>query len=153
MNFNQNIIPFDCVGDFKLYQSFEKTKAIFKGQGINYNIETQSNQGCNPPVSWKIITVKDTISLVFAKEKLFEIYLEGNFNGSLPNGIHIGMSMEEAKQIDKTLTFDEWEENYVSQNGYWIEDNLDDDTIMSITIFIKELLDDDTFFSYKWCDK
>lgn len=153
MDFNKNIIPFEGIGDFKLYGNFENIKSLFKGQGINYNIEEQSNKGCNPPVPWKIIRVKDTISMIFAKEKLFEIYVEKNFTGKLPNGIYVGMSLEEAKEIDKSLTFNDWEECYESNLGYWLEDNLDDGTVMSITIFIKEITDDDEFFSYKWCEK
>lgn len=153
MNFNNDIIPFKGIGDFLLYENFNNIKKIFKGHGINYNIEDQPNKGCTPPVSWKIIKVKDTITLIFAKDKLFEIYVEENFKGKLPNGIHIGMSIEKAKEIDNTITFNDWEECYESKLGYWLEDNLDDGTIMSITIFIKEILDDETFFSYEWCEK
>ena len=150
MDFNKDIIPFEGVGDFKLYESFEDTKKLFKGQGINYNIENQSNKGCTPSVPWKIIKVKDTITLMFAKDKLFEIYVEQNFTGKLPNGICIGMPLEEAKRLDSSLTFNDWDECYESDLGYWLEDNLDDGTVMSITVFIKEILDDDTFFAYEW---
>jgi hypothetical protein len=34
--------------------------------------------------------------------------------------------------------------------GYWIEDNLDDKTVLTISIFIPELLDEDVFDSYEW---
>ena len=34
-----------------------------------------------------------------------------------------------------------------------LEDNLDDKTVLTISIFIPELLDDDVFDSYEWVEK
>ena len=58
--------------------------------------------------------------------------------------------IEEALSIDPTLAYNEEEEDYGSEEGYWMEDNLETEKVMSITIFIKELLDDDLFFTYEW---
>ena len=34
--------------------------------------------------------------------------------------------------------------------GYWLEDNINDNSVMSISIFIKEAIDDDLFDKYEW---
>ena len=79
--------------------------------------------------------------------------MENDFVGKLDNGICIKMPMEKVLEIDPTLEFDDWEEDYQSKNGYWIEDNLDDKTVLTISIFIPEILDDDVFDSYAWVEK
>ena len=78
------------------------------------------------------------------------IEFDEGYTGKLKNGIYIGMPIEEALSIDPTLAYNEEEEDYGSEEGYWMEDNLETEKVMSITIFIKELLDDDLFFTYEW---
>lgn len=151
--FDYKIEPYKGIGNFKFYQTLENAKAEFIGKGINYNIEIWPNSGHTPEVPWQIIRVKDAFSLFFANEKLFKIVLEGNYKGCLPNNVQIGTSLTEAMKLDKTITFNDWDECYESELGYWFEDNLDDGTIMSISIFIEEILNEDTFFSYEWCQK
>lgn len=34
--------------------------------------------------------------------------------------------------------------------GYWLEDNINDNSVISISIFIKEAIDDDLFDKYEW---
>ena len=58
--------------------------------------------------------------------------------------------MDDALKIDHSLKFDDWNEDYESESGYWLEDNIDDNTVLSIAIFIKEVLHDETFFKYNW---
>ena len=55
--------------------------------------------------------------------KLFKIVLWQDYSGSLPNGISIGMQVSEAKTLDPTLEYDEWNEDYESSSGYWLEDD------------------------------
>lgn len=55
------------------------------------------------------------------------------------------MKLDEALAIDPDLEYDDWEEDYQSPHGYWLEDDLDNGTVMSITIFIKEALDEELF--------
>ena len=141
---------FEGYDNFVLKQSFQDTIGILKANNIQYKLDHWSNKGCTPEVPWDIIRTNG-ISFFFAKDKMFKIYFEEGFTDSLFNGIRIGMSMEEALSIDPSLSYDEWEENYSSEKGYWLEDNLENNTVMSITVFIKELEDDDTFFSYNWC--
>ena len=37
-----------------------------------------------------------------------------------------------------------------SDNGYWLEDDLTNNTVLSISVFIKEVLDEDVFYRYEW---
>lgn len=146
----ENVIPFDGLGDIKLLSSIEEVKNFLKNNNIKFTIEYQSNKGCNPEIPWTMIHIENSITLSFAMNKLWQIYLEEKYVGQLPNGIKIGMAMDEALKIDPTLEYDDWNEDYNSKQGYWIEDNLDNNTVLSITIFIKEVLDDELFFQYKW---
>lgn len=146
----EKIIPFEGLGQIKLLSSLDDVKKILTQNKIKYTTEYQSNKGCNPEVPWTKLCIDNSITLIFAKNKLFEIYCIGKFSGTLPNGIKLGMKMDEALRINSTLKFDDWNEDYSSDNGYWIEDNLDDNTILSISVFIKEILDDKIFFKYEW---
>lgn len=146
----EKLVPFIGIGKIKLMSLLDDVKKILKDNNVNFTIEYQSNKGCNPEVPWIMLHIENSITLSFAKNKLWEIYCEGSFSGELPNGIKIGMPLDEALKIDPSLKFDDWNEEFESSEGYWIEDNLDDNTVMSITIFIKEVLDDDIFFRYEW---
>ncbi|MCC8042191.1 MAG: hypothetical protein LIO69_01465 [Oscillospiraceae bacterium] len=150
MNKSILIKPFEGVGDFTLKSSYKNTLAALKSEKINYTVEVWPNKGCTPEVAWKIVHIENSLNLFFAKDKLFKIYIDGTFNGTLPNGIKIGMTMSEAQCIDSSLLYDDWNEDWSSENGYWLEDDIDSNTVMSITIFIRELLDDDVFDRYEW---
>ena len=78
------------------------------------------------------------------------MYVEYPYEGELPNGIKVGMNMDDAIKIDKQLSFDDWEEEWISPNGYWIEDSIDNNTVLNISVFIPELLDDELFDKYNW---
>ena len=147
------IIPYVGTGIFKLDASYDEVKALLQEQGISYKEEVSQPNDIDPP--WYIIGISkdgekdDAISITFAKNRLFRICLYEGFEGTLPNGIHIGMSLDEAQKIDPTLTFDDWDEMFISANGYWTEDDAYTKKICWITIFIPALERDD-FFKYKW---
>jgi hypothetical protein len=147
---NMPIIPFTGYGEFRLYQSIEDAKAIIKSNRMHYVMELWDNDDCTNPVPWTIIRAEKNIHLFFANNKLFKIYLCDNCSGVLPNGIKIGMPMEKALVLDSELSYDDWEEDYQSPKGYWIEDDLDRNTVMSISIFIKEALNEEEFDKYEW---
>ena len=54
----------------------------------------------------------------------------------MPNGLKIGMPIEEASKIDTELKFDDWEEDWQSPLGYWIQDEATS-KIVTITIFVE----------------
>lgn len=146
----QNAYPFVGLDEIKLLSSLDSVKDYLKKKGVKFTVEYQSNKGCEPEVPWTILHVDNSISLMFAKDKLWQIYLEEKYVGSLQNGIRIGMPLDEALKIDPSLKFNDWDEDFESLEGYRIEDNLDNNTVLSISIFIKEALDDEIFFRYEW---
>ena len=148
---NWDIIPFKGVGKFKLYSSVEDVKKILDDEKFSYSEEIQRHETWTIPEPWILISIKDTINFWFAKNKLFEIWVEKKFNGKLRDGRHVGMSMKEACKIDSELKFDDWEENWESSDGYWIEDEMDTKQVIKIAVFIKEVLDYDLFEKYEWC--
>lgn len=150
MNNNELIVPFKGVEGYWLKSSFESVITTLKKKGVKYKVEVWANKGCTPEVEWKIIRTENSLNFFFAKEKLFKIYIDGNYKGTLPNGIRIGIPMSEAQRIDSSLRYDDWNEDWSSDEGYWLEDDIDSDAVMSISIFIKELLDDDLFDKYEW---
>ena len=148
---NETIIPYNGFGDIDFSMSFDTVIKKLKENNVRYITEHWPNKGCSPEVAWDIIRIGNNISVFFAKNKMFKVYFENDFSGKLENGIRIGMSIKDALTIDPNLEFDEWEEEYISKSGYWLEDDPETNNIISITIFIKELEDDDKFFSYEWC--
>ena len=147
------IIPYVGTGIFKLDASYDEVKALLVKQNISYKEEISQPNDIDPP--WYIIGISkagekdDVMSITFAKNRLFRICLYEGFEGKLPNGIHIGMPLDEAQKIDPTLTFDDWDEMFISANGYWTEDDVNTKKLCWITIFIPALERDD-FFEYKW---
>lgn len=147
------IIPYVGTGIFKLDASYDEVKSLLAEQNISYTEEISQPNDIDPP--WYIIGISkagekdDVMSITFAKNRLFRICLYEGFEGKLPNGIHIGMPLDEAQRIDPTLTFDDWDEMFISANGYWTEDDVNTKKLCWITIFIPALESDD-FFDYKW---
>ena len=137
MNINTlEITPYRGIGEINFNLSLDSIKDYLKENGIKYTIDVWDNKGCDPEVPWSIIRIGKDISLFFAKGKMFKIYLEGDYNGSL--------------EIDPSLTFEDFEEYYSSSLGYWLEDDIESQSVSSITVFIKELLDEEVFFAYNW---
>lgn len=148
---NETIIPYNGFGDIDFSMSFDTVIKKLKENNVRYITEHWPNKGCSPEVAWDIIRIGNNISVFFAKNKMFKVYFENDFSGKLENGIRIGMAIKDALTIDPNLEYDEWEEEYISKSGYWLEDDPETNNIISITVFIKELEDDDEFFSYEWC--
>ena len=150
LDFREKLVPFKGTSIFSLYGLKNEICNILDTQHISYTTEIWSNEECTNPVPWTIIRIQDGISLFFANGKLWKIYIVAPFKAELSNGVKIGMSMEDAQKTDSTLTYDDWNEVWTSDLGYWIEDDLDDDTVMSISVFIPEVLNDEVFDKYEW---
>lgn len=76
---------------------------------------------------------------------MFKIYIMNDCEAKLPNGIKVGMSIEKSKEIDKTLSYDDFNEVYLSFNGYCLESNPKTNNVFSIQVFVKEIDDEDFF--------
>ncbi len=146
------VVPYKGFDDITFEMSFEEVKELLRGKHIRFNTENWPNKGCDPEVAWDIIRMGKNVSIFFAKKRMFKIYFENDFEGVLANGISLGMNIKDAETLDPTLQYDDWEEVYTSEQGYWLEDDVESGEIISITIFIKELENTDVFFRYDWCN-
>lgn len=147
-----NVIPYKGFDDINFKMSFDEVKDYLRNNNIKFNTENWPNKGCDPEVAWDIIRVGKNISIYFAKNRMFKIYFENDFSGTLENGISLGMNIKDAELLDSSILYDDWEEIYTSELGYWLEDDVESGEIISITIFIKELENEDLFFKYDWCN-
>ena len=50
----------------------------------------------------------------------------------LLDGIVIGFNMNPAMKLALELTYDYWEKDYQSPKEYWLENTINDNTVMSI---------------------
>lgn len=149
----ETIIPYIGTDTFILGMNLMKARTILKENGIPFSQWIDPHKGCTPEIPWTFISIAEkSILLTFAEGILFEITFEQNYSGGLANGIHIGTNMEEVNRIDPSLKYNDDDEVFVSRSGYWIEDDLDTNKIMSITVFLPEIEQED-FFEYKWVEK
>lgn len=142
---NLEIKPFIGTDVFKLGSSFETVKSMLKAQKILFLQSVDVREFNNIRSYWTCLTIDDSITLCFAEGILFEIVFENDYVGKLTNGAYIGMSISELISLDNSLVFLEDEEYYRSELGYWIEDDLNTNTISTITVFLKEIEETDFF--------
>lgn len=146
MYYRDELIPFKGTDSIQLYQTIDVVRATLDKYQTCYTIELWESTSETVPNPWKVIVVEGVFSLFFARnDKLFKIVVWDNYAGFLPNGITTGMSISDAQKIDPTLTYNDWNEDYESDEGCWVEDDVETNKIMSISIFIKEVLEEDTF--------
>ena len=151
MLFNEKIIPYEGTQSIKLYQSLDSVRSFLRMNRVPYREEVWSAENETVPNPWTVVVIENVMSLFFARnKKLFKMVFWNEYQGALSNGISVGIPIQEAVDEDSSLEYDDWNEIYQSANGYWIEDDLDTKRVMSISIFIKELLDDDAFDYCKW---
>ena len=150
MMIENKIIPFYGYGEYNLSMTLEEVRNLLKSKGTPFKQEHWDNSGCTPEVDWNIIRIGNTLSMFFAKNKMFKMFFESPNKWMLDNGIYIGMTINEATDIDNSIVFNDDEEDFESSKGYWLEESLESGKIESITIFIEEVLDDEIFYSYEW---
>lgn len=144
------IIPYYGVGELRLGMSLTAIRALLKEAKIPFDQTLNSNKGCTPEVSWTYIKIYNSITMCFAKDILWSIVLEEDYKGKTENGLYVNMEISEAERLDCTLEYNEDDEDFISQNGYWINDDVESGLITAITIFIPEAKDSDKFLSYDW---
>ena len=147
----ESLIPFRGTDSFVFYQNIESAREILDLAKVGYTEELWESFSETVPNPWKVLVVEGIISLFFAKnDKLFKIVVCDNYEDCLQNGVRIGMSIDDAKKLDPTLSYSEWNEDYESELGYWLEDDVETKAVMSISIFIKEALEENTFDYCNW---
>ena len=150
---DKKITVYEGIDDIKLGDNYYSVIEKLKSHKIIYSSGINPNKGCTPEIAWTTIYIKNYMSLVFAKNILFEINFEEEFKGALDNGIKIGTLISEAEEIDTNLEYDEWNEVWQSKVGYFLYDTVEFKKVYAFTIGIKELFNDDEFDSYEWLSK
>lgn len=151
MHFDEQLVPFIGTDSFKLYSNLESAKSFLTNNHIPFSMEEWDSDYETVPNPWKVIVIDNTLNLFYAKnDKLFKIVALDHYAGTLTNGVSIGMIIDDAKKLDPTLSFDEWNEVWSSELGYWLEDDIDTKKIFSICVYIRELLKEDTFDYCEW---
>ncbi len=148
----ETIKPYNGVGCIKLGMTLPQIRAMLKENKTPFNQTVNPNKGCTPEVPWTFIKIFDSITMCFAKDILFSIVVEGKYKGKTAHGLYIGMKMSEAEQLDPTIEYNDEDEDFISKEGYWINDEIESGLICAITIFLPEL-DSEDFFKYEWVDK
>lgn len=149
--FEENIIPYKGTETFEFGAKYSDIKNIIKSEHLSIQQSERSNRGCEIDWPWIILTVENSITLVFVKDVLFEIVLANSYKGKLPNGCYLGMSLKELEKLDSSLVYNEIEEDYSSKEGYWITED-EFGNIDSITVYVKEIAEP-RFYKYEWLER
>lgn len=145
------LIPHKGLNELTLYSCFDYVTRYLDENKISYRIDVQDNGECTVKYNWRIVVVNDSIKLFFSEGnlKLFKITVENSNEVKLPNGICVGMDIEDALKIDAKLEYNDWDEIYESGNDYYLEDSLETGLVVSINVYIKEM-DLDDFDLCQW---
>lgn len=146
------ISPYKGIGNMTFGAKLYDIKAWLKKEKIPYVQSIDLNKGCVPEIPWTFIVIYNSVTLCFVYDILFQIVLENQFEGVLPNGGHLGMLMTELEAVDPSLEYNDDEEDYYSEDGYWVTDDIESGKVTSITIFVPEIIEEN-FFEYKWIEK
>ena len=146
------IKPYWGFGLINLKMSYDEMQTVLKNEKISFRTEHLLNKGSAPEMVWDLIRIGDSISMFFAKGKMFKIHFENSFLGAMDNGIRLGMPISEAIEIDPELKCKDNEEQYVSKKGYLLKTDAETEKVISMAIFIKEVKQDDDLYKCKWCD-
>lgn len=149
--FEDKIIPYVGTESFEFGDKYSDIKKIIKSEHLSIQQSERSNRECEIDWPWIILTVENSISLVFVKDILFEIVFANSYKGKLPNGCCLGMSLKELGSLDSSLEYNDIEDDYSSKDGYWITED-EFGNIDSITIYVKEIEESD-FYKYEWLGK
>lgn len=145
------IVPYKGNKSFEFGDKYSDIKKVIKEEHLSIRQAERSNKGCVIDWPWTLLTVENCITLVFVKDVLFEIVFENTYKGKLPNGCCLGMKLSELEKLDATLEYNDIEEDYSSNEGYWVTED-EFGKIDSITIFVKEIAESN-FYKYEWLEK
>lgn len=138
---NAPIIPWIGMGQVELYSSIEKLQHLI-------NIDQPTSILGKYLVRYEINEIVD-LWFNLNNGKLFKITALKNYTGMLFNKIHIGMKIDDVLKIEPSFKYDDFEEVYVSNKGIYIETDPIDNTVLWISVFIKEI-DSEEFEIGNW---
>ena len=142
IDLNSPIVPWNGLGDIKLYSHISefydtikklRREPILLGSFlIRYEIEN---------------SVELWFNLI--NGKLFKITALKNYSGRLFGEIAIGMHIDDVLKKEPSFVYDDFEEVYCSPKGIYIETDPIENTVLWISIYIKEL-EADNFEKGDW---
>lgn len=71
--------------------------------------------------------------------KLFKLTALSNYTGMLFEKIKIGMHIDDVLRLEPSFVYDDFEEVYCSEKGVYIETDPIDNTVLWISVFVKEV--------------
>lgn len=139
---NAAIVPWEEMGGIKLYSHISEFYEII------------SNLNDSDALLGKSLVryeIKDEIHLWFNlfNGKLFKITTLKNYTGKLFDVIYIGMPIDRVLEIEPSFEYDDFEEVYCSPKGIYIETDPVKNTLLRISVYIKEI-DDEDFEKGNW---
>lgn len=142
LDFTAPIVPYEGVGEIKLYSTRDMMSQILKLEGTETLVINES---------WIRYDIQNSIELFFhmKNDKLFRITTLENFKGKLFEGIEIGTTEEDMLKMEPTFVYNEFEEVWESKKGVFIEMDARTNKVKWISIFIPEL-DFENFEEGKW---
>ena len=149
-----DLIPNIGIKNIKIGMNYKDVEEIFKKNEIPYKKEIDNHERTDR-VPWTFLEIENYMIFSFAKDILWKIDAIGNYKGKLKNGIKLGMKIDSALKVDNSLKFEDWEEIYISKNNYILEDECENNSVITMTIGIYEVFSDDSdsFYNYHWVER
>jgi hypothetical protein len=142
INLNAPIIPWEGMGGIKLYSH------------ISQFYDTLDNLKESDVLIVKFLIrcqIENSVYLWFnlMNGKLFKITALKDYKGKLFDNIHIGMHIDDVLKIEPSFVYDDFEEVYCSPKGIFIETDPEKNTVLWISVYVKEV-DNEDFERGNW---
>jgi hypothetical protein len=142
IDLNAPIIPWEGMGGIKLYSH------------ISQFFDTIDNLDESDVLLGKFLIryeLESSVDLWFnlMNSKLFKITALEDYKGKLFGNIHIGMHIDDVLKIEPSFVYDDFEEVYCSPKGIFIETDPEKNTVLWISVYVKEL-DNEDFERGNW---
>lgn len=136
------ILPWKGIGGLKLHSHISEFAPLLAQQSVKEKLLGKFL------IRYEI---NDSIDLWFnvINGKLFKITALSNYTGALFEKIKIGMHIDDVLEIEPSFVYDEFEEVYCSNKGIYIETDPTTDTVLWISVYVKEV-DNEDFETGSW---
>ncbi|CAH2715100.1 hypothetical protein BACCIP111895_02284 [Neobacillus rhizosphaerae] len=126
------IVPWEGMGNIKLYSHINEFYSMIE------------EHGKQPKLLGKYLIryeIGNSIDLWFNlfNGKLFKITALSNYKGTLFNDIRVGMHIDDVLRLEPSFMYDEFEEVYCSSKGVYLETDPVEQTVLWISVYIKEI--------------
>lgn len=132
LNLQAPIVPWEGMGGIKLYSNINEFYSMIE------------EYGKQPKLLGKYLIMYEIDNLIdlwfnLLNGKLFKITATSNYTGVLFNKIRVGMHIDDVLKLDPSFIYDDFEEVYCSSKGVYLETDPVEQTVLWISIYIKEI--------------